>query len=125
MNKRRVIYFTISRFFQRRFLPLHFLHFRAVSALRAPQSRQIFIYNLCFWAIVFFIGSNIGIDCEPSIFVSLDSLVSNIPFVYSCKIGVNYLLNFLNGNIRTCVFNSINCVELLENFIKIFSFHNY
>jgi hypothetical protein len=36
-------YFTISRFFQRRFLPLHFLHLRAVSALRAPQSLQIFM----------------------------------------------------------------------------------
>ncbi len=36
-------YFTISRFFQRRFLPLHFLHLSAVSALRAPQSLQIFI----------------------------------------------------------------------------------
>jgi len=43
-NKRKSNYFfTISRFFQRKFLPLHFLHFKAVSALRAPQSRQIFM----------------------------------------------------------------------------------
>jgi hypothetical protein len=54
-------YFTISRFFQRRFLPLHFLHFSAVSAFRAPQSLQIFMYNLCFCAMDFLTGSNIGI----------------------------------------------------------------
>ncbi len=60
-SKRRVDYFTISRFFQRRFLPLHFLHFSAVAALRAPQSLQIFMYKRCFCAIAFFTGSNIGI----------------------------------------------------------------
>jgi len=54
-------YFTISRFFQRRFLPLHFLHFTAVSAFRAPQSLQIFMYRRCFCAMDFLTGSNMGI----------------------------------------------------------------
>jgi hypothetical protein len=68
MGERKVnYYFTISRFFQRRFLPLHFLHFNAVPALRAPQSLQIFMYKRCFWAIVFLTGSNIGIFCVPSV----------------------------------------------------------
>jgi hypothetical protein len=60
-NKELDYYFTISRFFQRRFLPLHFLHLSAVSALRAPQSLQIFMYKRCFCAMLFFTGSNIGI----------------------------------------------------------------
>src|SRR3989337_2169333 len=54
-------YFTISRFFQRRFLPLHFLHFVAVAAFVAPQSLQIFLYSLAFCAIAFFTGSSMGI----------------------------------------------------------------
>ena len=54
-------YFTNSRFFQRKFLPLHFLHFNAVAALREPQSLQIFMCNLCCCAMAFFTGSNIGI----------------------------------------------------------------
>jgi len=63
-NERKINgYLTISRFFQRKFLPLHFLHFTAVSAFRAPQSLQIFIYSLCFCAMDFLTGSNIGIDC--------------------------------------------------------------
>jgi hypothetical protein len=37
------LYFTISLFFQRRFLLRHFLHFTAVSAFLEPQSRQIFM----------------------------------------------------------------------------------
>lgn len=41
-------YFTISRFFQRKFLPRHLRHLVAVEALVAPQSRQIFLYNLAF-----------------------------------------------------------------------------
>jgi len=41
-------YFTSSLFFQRRFLLRHFLHFIAPGAFLAPQSRQIFMYNLCF-----------------------------------------------------------------------------
>jgi hypothetical protein len=61
MKESKTGYFTISRFFQRRFLPLHFLHFRAVAALREPQSLQIFICNLCSCAMAFFTGSNIGI----------------------------------------------------------------
>jgi hypothetical protein len=61
-GKTKFYYFTISRFFQRKFLPLHFLHFIAVAALRAPQSLQIFMYSLCFWAMAFLTGSNIGIS---------------------------------------------------------------
>jgi hypothetical protein len=34
-------YFTISRFFQRRFLVWHFLHLTAVAAFLAPQSLHI------------------------------------------------------------------------------------
>jgi hypothetical protein len=61
MKEEKVSYFTISRFFQRRFLPLHLRHFSAVAALRAPQSLQIFMCNLCSCAMAFFTGSNIGI----------------------------------------------------------------
>jgi hypothetical protein len=59
-SKRKVAYFTISRFFQRKFLPLHFLHFIAVAALREPQSLQIFMYKRCCCAMDFLTGSNIG-----------------------------------------------------------------
>ena len=54
-------YFTISRFFQRRFLLRHLRHLTADPAFLTPQSRQIFIYNLCCCAMVFLNGSVIGI----------------------------------------------------------------
>jgi hypothetical protein len=54
-------YFTSSRFFHLRFLFLHFLHFVAVAAFLAPQSLQIFMYNLCFCAMAFLTGSSMGI----------------------------------------------------------------
>jgi len=66
-SKENSYYFTISRFFQRRFLPLHFLHLTAVLALRAPQSLQIFMYRRCCCAMVFLTGSNIGMSRVPSV----------------------------------------------------------
>jgi alkylhydroperoxidase/carboxymuconolactone decarboxylase family protein YurZ len=54
-------YFTISRFFHRKFLPWHLRHLVAVAALVAPQSLHIFLYSLAFCAIVFFTGSSMGI----------------------------------------------------------------
>ena len=57
----KLIYFTISRFFQRRFLLRHLRHLTADPAFLAPHSRQIFMYNLCCCAIDFLNGSVIGI----------------------------------------------------------------
>jgi hypothetical protein len=59
-------YFTISRFFQRRFLPWHLRHLTADPAFRTPQSRQIFMYNLCCCARAFLNGSAIGIWNQPA-----------------------------------------------------------
>ena len=53
-------YFTISRFFHRRCLPLHLRHLTAVEAFRAPQSLQILTNSLRFCAMAFLIGSVIG-----------------------------------------------------------------
>ncbi len=59
-TRNRTFYFTISRFFHRKFLRLHLRHLTAVAALRAPQSLQIFTKSLRFCAIAFLMGSVIG-----------------------------------------------------------------
>ncbi len=53
-------YLLASRFFQRRFFRRHFRHFTALAEFRAPQSRQIFKYNLWRWAIRLFTMSVTG-----------------------------------------------------------------